>query len=492
MVTVSAEPLRTDAGGRFETTYPRGERAGLQLLSPDSDAIGSSGIAELGPSGAFDFGDLPLDPAQMQLVRLQALDGDPDWTAYLALEGEHHNSRHRVAFDAEGRVSLPSNGAGTAMTIRTPSGLRLAVRGRSSWRADEPLPVPIYVEDLAWIEVVDPNGERVHLDGSVRFYYENEHFHADGIAPIHAPGERVAIPRPAGSRVFLQWGEVGKMDRLASGEVEFPGEAGDVEAVLRLPGEPAFAEVVDASGRPADGVRVQVMSAQTDSVAGAVEDTDLEGRVRLDWLPEDPLVLLYRPRGGVHFLGRPAEPPALGETVTWTFDPAHSFQGVLRDGLGPVAFSELELRLEPRDVLVASARSTAGGRFEIPKLGAGRYRVAVRAAECFPLEVTIDLPSPDLELELRRTGGIELTVKDRDGHARAAAAVALTCIDLGETLEEWRQARRLVVPAPRTDSGGRWAVAGVPRGTYEVEVAGQRAVLEVLAGEVTQVELGEG
>jgi RNA polymerase sigma factor (sigma-70 family) len=253
---------------------------------------------------------------------------------------------------------------------------------------------------------------------------------------------------------------------------------GEIEFTLHR-GDEVTGRIVDCEGMPVAEALVHAVASRGRGVPEQEIDTRScrsgpNGRFRLTSLRRDmgghQLVVLSRGYGKLIIPFPVAEdaPGAidLGDVV---LSPGRAVEGHVLDGHGdPLAGYLVEIesagawvRSTPQYGDQEARRTDDLGRFRFPDLSPGSYQICLTGAETVGrITRSVDLPADrdvtDLEIRIRtaRTAG---TADERTLRVRVVD-------DTGSPVAGvWVHTPKQIGPAPRTDSGGRTVIKGVPR-----------------------------
>jgi hypothetical protein len=292
-------------------------------------------------------------------------------------------------------------------------------------------------------------------------------------------GGRTAIGGlPPDADVVLTLAEPGRRPSKVTITTPGRGETREVVIGRGVPAARLRVRVIEAPDVPLSGVRVIV---ETRPGPGALPDfladteTDAAGRFDFEVAPETPGDFVLRRCDLTLFAGlvHPALQPGEARDVTVTFAPARVVaRGVVIDAAGaPVEGAVVTLAEGAPPAGRATTRITGpDGTFTFR--GAAASPIAIRAhdpakgsSDWIPLEV----PAPPVALELAPCGALVGRLRAAPGLPRLPMTVTIEPSDrAGQKIScwppppEWRTA-----PVP---DGGAFALAGLPRGPYDVRV----------------------
>ena len=159
------------------------------------------------------------------------------------------------------------------------------------------------------------------------------------------------------------------------------------------------------------------------------------------------------------------------ETRQIRLQPAGGIAGRVVTGAG-AGVAQAEVRVEPldqpEDAIGRSVTTDEQGRFALPGLVAGSYRVVARKGElvgtsAHPVRLAVAARKDDLEIRLQPGVVLEGTVRGEDGEVVASAA-------LWAVPEDLARGSRPVHRRVQSDAKGRFRLDGLLTGVYKVRV----------------------
>jgi hypothetical protein len=262
-----------------------------------------------------------------------------------------------------------------------------------------------------------------------------------------------AKPRTAAAAKGGRGGSLPTAARVRTASTSLPEAARDDDprGTLRLEGQ-----VIDEADQPVGGARVAIDASPPIVVESEADGSFVfEGLIARDYRLEAAADAGYAGPAQLR-LGPDAEP------VTLRLRPGGVVEVVVTEAAGgaPIAGAEVELRSS----LPWRAVTGADGRFELPAVAAGTWRVTAShgdrsAATSAPLTVDGIHPRAGVELVLAAGGVVRGLVRDPAGKPVAAAEVRVVVQgNIG-----WRARREAF-----TDGAGRFAITGLPRRAVDV------------------------
>jgi protocatechuate 3,4-dioxygenase beta subunit len=294
---------------------------------------------------------------------------------------------------------------------------------------------------------------------------------------------------------------------LASGApVQVPvGIAEHVEGVeLRL------AAAVDVDGRvvaAADGegiagARVELMSQLG---PGAVAQTDEQGRFTAKGVLPGHYRVLTTAEGWTMPASGPQSLEVGGEPSSLLIELERGLS--IRGRVEPPGAAEVAIELRPENVhasggvmMLGAAHSTQTaaetGTFELTPIQPGRYTLDARTADGRGGSVEVEVGPEGAEgvvIELEQRAIVSGRVEDFDGRAIDDVSVRARKRETGRSLSVVINGRELTALSSPTSTEGRFELAGLSAGAWELEVVdGQSHPLTMDVGPRLELELGEG
>ena len=299
------------------------------------------------------------------------------------------------------------------------------------------------------------------------------HFHAPDHAALEARHPAHGVGR-------------GTMDSAALVSHRLTLTLASGEATARLGAERISGRVVDAGGAPVAGALVNAHasdSAEWKSASGQAT-TDAAGRFAVEGLDPGRHTVTASHTG---YAARTADPVAAGAAdVVLDLQRGVSVSGrvIEAEGGAPVpAFNVIVARRDGpvKEISVAShAVVDAEGRFTVPDLGPGDYRVRATAyghAPSRPLDVTVDgSATAPLEIRLGRGGKLAGKLVEASGGAPIEGAR----ISLETTLDSSTAAPAVVNAL--TNAQGDFELTGVPPGVRSITIGAYQHNMRIIAG----------
>ena len=275
---------------------------------------------------------------------------------------------------------------------------------------------------------------------------------------------------------------------LASGRGTF-GSAETLELVIDLRAEPFDVRVVTPEGASIQDAVVTLVDL-ADGLASWGETTDADGVAHFLAAPPGPthVRIAHQERGervGLQW-------PGGGGEATYELSNDASLRVRLVAGDRPVRGASCVL-VDAQDARLGYERVTdADGRALWDGLSPARAFVRIVSAAAWdrrvPVEIAVD--APEVVVELRPLGGLELELVDAQGAPLAGGEVSLRCADLDESVAEWLAAGR-VRGSLRADARGLVLLEGLPAGRYRWSTStGASGEVEVVGGETTRASVG--
>jgi hypothetical protein len=446
----------TGAAGRLALVRKPGETLKLVAVSPAF--LGQSGRAS--PSG----GSLLLVSRPALRLEVRSGDGRPvpgalvRWrSAPIALTGP--DGRLDLAFPSgDEPLTVESRDGGCAQVAATPGaqGTVLAVRlepprtltGQVLQKAAAPKPVP---NALVWTgdRLLGPPAH-AGKDGRFRFALSTpEEVSLQAAASGYLPGESRFVPKTSTQPTELR-----------------------LEPAARIAGQ-----VVDEAGRPVAGARLKTGSTMTSTMTSTIGPATTmsrgDGRFLFSGLRFQGTYEIRASHAGFTRASLTTRTPAPGQTavpVRIVLESGWTAVGRVVDESG-AAVAGAELRFFDGSEEVEgwrNAATDAEGRFELRALEPGRIALQVHAAGLSPVRRVVEVPAEpkgerlDLgTLQLPAGALIEGRVTDTRGLPIAAASVWFSEADSAEWLGDLAGRGE---PAAKTDTGGRFRLAGLPAG----------------------------
>lgn len=419
------------------------------------------------------YGDSPLDLGRFGMVRnadlIVRLIGparlDPT-TCRVRISGTP--AEQDRPFDADSTALFPGSASGRVqVTVTLPDGVQ--VRESGTFRGGVPGVLSVVIDDSErdFLEIqVDGLGDRegrsfVHCSTLVGPERRRERIVdlVEGRARIAGPfGEAVWIDLRDGTGSILMSRLLTRTD-LESGRV-----------VLQFEDERVSLRLLDRHREPLVGVVAHVESLPP-AGWGAEGITDSTGRVVLTLPPRTRLYLHARFNGGGGVAD--VELPAIrgdGREIELVIDPnaelvvRFSDRGHALSGIRAFLFGS-------RDVRSLSLQgSDASGIARSGPIGSGAYRLDVHEHDVWPILEPIEVRpgSNERAIELRRLGGLRLTVQLPGGVPVEGAAIRVQSSEFRADVAEWIAQRQIPQPAGglATDASGELRLAGIPNGPY--------------------------
>ncbi len=311
-------------------------------------------------------------------------------------------------------------------------------------------------------------------------------------------GARTSVSGPSDDEGMIHVRELGAhtaaIDVVARGyrkaRVDLPADTPDPFLVTLAPTNELIIEVLDREGRPLSGVGIRLKAHESllqDGVSpllrgnyegsfrisGGTGDecrtsfaADQDGRLSLGALrPGFPLEIAVLDSCGKEVHAERC--PPLGETEKRlvslrTSSTLRTLRGRVLDARGDPVIGAL---VTPRPVDPNRKgpwkpwTTRAGGRFEVPLLSDGEYRLAVNKRGYLPLERELHVPAEEIELVLQK--GLDLEVRVEDSHHRVIPGGSLRFVKLGAE-------HGPATSAPVAE--GVFELAGLEDAPYELEL----------------------
>ena len=241
--------------------------------------------------------------------------------------------------------------------------------------------------------------------------------------------------------------------------------------------EPSHAlRLLDRDGDPIAGATIDLTSPAGPASWHRLLRTDEVGTVKLTAMPFDVIgVSAYHASKGM----LPRKQVDLRASDTTTLDVVLDGGRTLQVLAAERGQGAAGVRLRARDLAdfahgLGETSTNEVGIATWPAVSAGDYRIAVEQPGYFParIEATLGTSGSPIHLEVRRVGGIELTVADRLGHPIEKAVAVLTATEGGTSVADWIT-KGLVVSSSadlRTGLDGTLRVEGLPNGPFQWKV----------------------
>jgi hypothetical protein len=253
---------------------------------------------------------------------------------------------------------------------------------------------------------------------------------------------------------------------IGSREIDLVASAGR-RVEIRLDGKPLGVRIIDRDGAPVAGASISMRSVTGDQILGA-QTTDTAGSASFFGLPSSTVLMDV----GHGRLGRRFGVPIDGsmDEIEFVLEADGVLELELRDGDAPLAGVAVEMQTESGVRLSERKQTDEHGRTRFEPLGDGRYLLACRRSDCWPVTVARDLSASEhasVPVQMRRLADLALVITTSAGLPVTGVAVELKPTDLEGDVARWVEEERVRAPSGLvTDVRGELRVEGLPRGTY--------------------------
>lgn len=469
---------RTDARGRFELvvapSFP------IQVAAAAADHV--SIIADL-ESSENEVRTLALPPLRAGIGHVVTEDEQPVESAdvrLLSVASAAPGSAPAVAVlahcDTEGRFTLPNPPLGRHdLEVRAPGFAPVRIPGIEipERRGETDLGVVVLAEGVALEgRIVDPDGAAI---GGAEILLTDQGLAPAAIDLLMSAAREKTVSDPDGEFLFRDLArgrvhlQVRRAEYLPTEWTDLWIPTGEPIEIVLQPTASISGWVLDAEGQGVTGALVSVEPAQAsarksknpivpNSDPGLHAITGEGGRFSLQAATPGRLSLAVRAGG---FLNSRLSDLELspGETLDGleiTLQRGAEISGVVRDLTGqPVA--NVLVTVEP----TAFTRTTGEGRFELTGLEPGLRSVVAKDDGGRRAEQEVAVSAGNTELELILEGGTEVAGRVRTPTGEPVPAADVTLLDPSSQRPSL---------AAETDAAGRFVLAAVPRGTYQILV----------------------
>lgn len=486
-IVVPVRAVESGRDGRFRVERVVDVRAAA-VVRAEGYAGSWATTAEFGENGAFEFGDVFLEPVRRARVRLEGTDSR-GYEQYFLTPGEQLTTEVGLRFDGEGLAAVDLGPNGRQLSIRHPGGDWDRVMLREVAGTEE-IAIDVATEATMRVRIVDETGAPVEVTGSINARFEQPAGFIDRGQAVVEPRSQIELAAPPAGPLQVLWtpprGEFG------SGQVALdwdPARGDMVELVVRRDSAPRFV-VTSPGGEPLAGVlvlqaRIGAVDLQRDYSTGR---TDGEGRAAVMFPDEEPLNLALLGADGSLVVGLTAGPRVEGEALPLVLDAPHGLEVRVHDDGAAVAGAALVLQTPGQVSLLGQLYSGEDGIAQREGLGAGAYTIAASALGRFPVEVDMLVPGGRVDIELRRLGGLDVEARFSDGGVPAGAGVTVESTEGLGAVADWMAEGRVPLVELRLDGQGRLGLDGLPHGSYRVRVEGVgEALADVVALERSRV-----
>ncbi len=429
-----------------------------------------------------DFGRIALSRPQPLEIQLVAGDGRStvDFTGYEAFSADEPPLPH-TAFSALGIVRFEEVAAGTrSFIIQKPgrpwAGLALRLQPGESWRFTHRIGGPRTLT----IEVLAEAGRSLEDTPAMLLAYQDSR----GIQTewgISIPLDGVATV----DGIDAESVNVDVLDRdwltVATTQASFDGRD-EMHVSVHLGGKPFLVRVLGSDGTPIAGVQVKVNDSLPSSLflLGTTSDW---GECQLYGVPQRSVFvhLSHQSRGTRY--GIPCDGTA-GE-VELVLENDASIELLLLDRDVPLDDVTCSFLNTSGTQITQGRNSDPAGRVSWQGLTAGPYRISLRRADVWPLDVDSEARKEDRlqSVQLRRMANIAFDLRSKEGLPVSGQAIGLLSEEFGADVSEWLGEERVQSAGGLvSDRKGHIQVDGLPHGTYRWQLT--TATGAVLAGEL--------
>lgn len=245
----------------------------------------------------------------------------------------------------------------------------------------------------------------------------------------------------------------------------------------RVAGGVVAGRITDERGRPVSGATLRWIAVREGlSLPVLSVSTDAAGHFEVHDLPLGSWWVQVTAPGRARLV-RPVRVRGPSQSIALAMGPAASIdgttvalRGTVRSPLGAVLLRATREGTTAAEDPGVATRSDAAGRFHLDGLSPGTWRVEVIADGYEALQrVGVTAPTADLAVTLRALSTLQVAVVDAAGLAAAGASVTVS----GSGVWPPRSAT--------TDAEGRFAMASLPGGVYEVRASRGTDVAEPVA-----------
>jgi hypothetical protein len=223
---------------------------------------------------------------------------------------------------------------------------------------------------------------------------------------------------------------------------------------------------------------------------------DREGFARFPGLPEVELLVGVKHSEHGHLHDVPLRAGPDGGAQVLRLPGGADLRLLIADGSHPLPGVKVQLYSSVRNNDVDERSADARGIVTFPRLAPGRYQAWIDHVGCFAQWHAFDFSgeAAPIPLAVRRTGNLQLLLRDLAGQPVVGTPVELHAIELGRSVADWVAEHRVSAEPEDlcTDSAGRLFLQGLPRGPYRLALnspSGQAVVLQVEVPARSKLEL---
>jgi hypothetical protein len=292
------------------------------------------------------------------------------------------------------------------------------------------------------------------------------------------------------NRVYLQ--VVGGNAVIATTQVALV--AGDNHVDIHVDSRRQLIRVVDRAHQPLAATVVTLTDPAFAECVRTSERTGPDGVASFARLPfERGIAVLEHASLGTH-LDVPVDlSNAEREPVEVVFDASATMRVVLVDGAAVVGGVGVRVSDRSRLYVLADTASDEQGRLSYGPVSAGELMIDVIDPRVWREQFVVHSTQDEkvTTVQVRRLGGVEVTVRNGAGALLRDTAVALYCSDLKSDVATWINDGRVSGEVSQlvTDASGKVHINGLPRGDYRWTIGESASgTFVVVGGAVTHVD----